>query len=65
MDLKFSRDASGFRRRKGFIQRCNGMRIEIIHYENDFLGTGFNLVNEIPYLFQPSQQQYGFPRRRY
>ena len=49
MDLKFSRDASGSAgARKPYSDATECVRV--IHYENDFPGTGFNLVNEIPYL---------------
>jgi hypothetical protein len=45
MDLSFLRDAFRLRRIKGFIERCGGVGMQIIHHQTKFFHMRIMLVN--------------------
>jgi hypothetical protein len=46
MDLSFLRDAFRLRGIKGFIQRCCGMGMQIVHHQTKFFPMGIRLINK-------------------
>ena len=46
MDVSFIGDSFRLLRGKGFIKRCFGVGIQIIHHEANFLSMGIMLINQ-------------------
>ena len=53
VDLNLSCESSCFLRRKSLIQRCNVVRIQIIHDKNNLLSIRIYLINKVLNLFCP------------